>query len=171
MEARDSVASRAVIVTVPTAWSVDGFWTDTGIDLSQGQKIHVTASGRWSPGIRLWGGPDGVVFEWPDQWLNPYITSAEGPQVKDHFGALIGYVGPAPLVPSLYGNCSLEYRFECISRMVLLGSDATVASPAAGRLYLGMNADAYAGNLDPHVVGGNITATVVVDRSREEQLR
>ena len=156
-------------VSVPSAWTSSGFWVDSGVSVTRGDSIHVTANGVLSTIDGVWCGPEGYpssVLSWFDQWLNPNSLgngspdpAAGGvPPVTDHYYALIGYIGQQPLPLSLYGNCSREDRLLFVSRMVLLGSNVTVKAPSSGKLWLGINTDAYAGNLTNDK--GQLTVTV-----------
>lgn len=160
-------AANAVTVTVPGTWNFASFWTDTGIDVSAGESIHVTATGAWTAWTpNGYYGADGSTTTCFDQWLNPNSRGDSSPDpaaggaapVTNHWGALIGYIGPSALTPSLYGNESYADRLSQISNMVLLGSDVTVIMPTSGRLWLGMNDDAYSGNLSDNV--GSLTVNL-----------
>lgn len=90
-------------------------WTDTGIDVNAGDKLHITAKGTVDfidkPSI----GPAGAERGWKDTLRALDVSSAGR-------GALVGRIGDDPA-----------------ARPFLLGADGTVTVPVAGRLFLGIN--------------------------------
>ncbi len=106
-------------------------WSDTGIDLKQGDQVTITASGtiRASADSRLSpASPDGL------------LTNCSG--AAKLYGHEAG-VFPAPNLPcwSLLGRITggKSSTFE-------IGANKTFTAPAAGRLYLGPNDDNAADN-------------------------
>jgi len=86
-------------------------WTDSGFDVTAGDRVHVTATGTVFHNGSSSAGPDGV----PDPGLRAFNVLKDA----DHAGLLgrIGETGAA---------------FH-------LGGRATLTAPATGRLYLGVN--------------------------------
>lgn len=148
-----SMASAAVF-TVPSSWTAGGFWVNTGINLNQGDALHITATGSWSATLGEFYGADGTDYQWVDQFLNANYWAGS----RDHFGALIAYVGDTPPAIGSYENLSVDERQAYINSMMLLGSDVTVTAPATGKLWLAMNDDAYSGNLDDNA--GSLSVVV-----------
>ena len=148
-----------VTVPVPTLWSSEGWWVSTGLNLSQGDVLHVTATGQWNAwlGWDEWCGADGSSFKWNDQFLDPYGSGSNA----EHFAALIGYVGVTPPPIGSYYWMTEPERLAEISRMVLLGSDVHVTAPASGLLWLGMNDDAYSGNVSDNAGQLDVTVALV----------
>lgn len=90
-------------------------WTDTGIDLSSGDKLHITATGTVDFSDKTGVGPAGAERGWKDTILALSVASAGR-------GALVGKVGNDP--------AALPF---------LIGAGGTVTVPVAGRLFLGIN--------------------------------
>ncbi len=90
-------------------------WTDTGIDVNAGDKLHITASGTVDFSDKSGVGPAGAERGWKDTVLALSVPSAGR-------GALVGKVGNDP--------AALPF---------LIGAAGTVTVPAAGRLFLGVN--------------------------------
>jgi hypothetical protein len=90
-------------------------WTDTGIDVSPGDKLHITATGTVDFSDKSGVGPKGAERGWKDTLLALNVASAGR-------GALVGKVG----------NDAAALPF-------LIGADTTITVPAAGRLFLGVN--------------------------------
>ena len=121
-----------------TTVSVYGYgpWTDTGIDLTAGSSVAITAEGLITIAVSDWPGktPDG------DQ---DFIPSRDDPQHT--------YPAPDAHGVSLIGRIGDGTPFE-------VGSSKTFSVPTSGRLYLGLNdrMDAFWDN------GGSWTAHVTV---------
>ena len=90
-------------------------WTDTGIDVSPGDKLHITATGTVDFSDKTGVGPKGAERGWKDTLLALSVSSAGR-------GALVGKVGTDP--------AALPF---------LVGADGTVTVSVAGRLFLGVN--------------------------------
>ncbi len=99
--------SIAVPATVP--------WTDTGLDVSAGDKLHITATGTVDFSDKTGVGPAGAERGWKDTVLALSVSSAGR-------GALVGRIGSDP--------AALPF---------LIGADGTVTVPVAGRLFLSVN--------------------------------
>ncbi len=105
------VTSNSKSVTIP----VNVPWTDTGIDLTVGDKLHITATGTVDFSDKTGVGPAGAERGWKDTILALSVSSAGR-------GALVGRLGNDP--------AALPF---------LIGADGTVTVPVAGRLFLGIN--------------------------------
>lgn len=86
-------------------------WTDTGIDVRQGDRYAIRASGQIT-----FGKSDGQTAT-PDG--NPGVHNPNYPDPKSPAGALIGKIGSGPA----FG----------------VGANQTIAMPGTGRLFLGVN--------------------------------
>jgi hypothetical protein len=90
-------------------------WTDTGIDLSPGDTLHITAKGTVDFEDKTGVGPQGAARGWKDTIRALNVSSAGR-------GALVGRIGDDP--------AAIPF---------LVGADGTITAPIAGRLYLGIN--------------------------------
>lgn len=90
-------------------------WTDTGIDVTAGDKLHITATGTVDFADKTGIAPTGAERGWKDTLLALSVSSAGR-------GALVGKIGNDP--------AALPF---------LIGADGTVTVPVAGRLFLGVN--------------------------------
>ncbi len=109
-------------------------WTDTGVFVTNGTLIGVSASGAWNCG----GTPPPPSFGAGGD-LNP-----GSPPSSDRFyfgaphGALIAYVGPDPL----QGHWGDGNFFPRTSGYWLIGSSSQFTADTTGELWLGFNDDA-----------------------------
>jgi hypothetical protein len=96
----------------PKSISVAGTvaWTDTGLTVTQGERISITATGTIFVGPNRSCGPNGLVGSYDS------VSIVSG----QHHGALIGLVAGA-------------------NELFLVGAKYNGVAPAAGRLYLGIN--------------------------------
>ncbi len=116
-------------------------WTDTGLDLRAGEKLHVTATGsitypagNSSKSKPRTFGPDGLTRGWADL-VHQYAVSSGG------HGALIGRLGS--------GDAAQAF---------LLGADKQYEAPVAGRLFIGINQS----NKDASGAQGSFHVTIEV---------
>lgn len=116
-------------------------WVDTGIDLREAEKLHVTATGsvtypagNSSKSQPRTFGPDGLARSWRDL-IHQYAVSDAG------HGALIGRLGS--------GDAAQAFT---------LGADKQYQAPVAGRLFLGINQS----NADAATAQGNFHVTIEV---------
>ena len=93
-------------------------WVDTKMDVTAGDKLHITAKGTVNMGKNTGITPAGAQRGWVDT-LRPLMVPSAGR------GALVGRIG----------NSDAATPF-------VVGADGTVTVPVAGRLYLGINQDA-----------------------------
>jgi LssY C-terminus len=93
----------------------DKQWTDTGLDIQPGDKLHITAKGTVDFADKTGVGPDGAPRGWKDTLRALTVPNAGR-------GALVGQVGMDPAAIPFF-----------------VGADGTVTVPVAGRLYLGIN--------------------------------
>jgi hypothetical protein len=94
-------------VSVPATVS----WTNTGLDVTKGERINITASGEISPGGGLMCTADGL----PGAQYNTASLVGGG-----HHAALIGVITSS-------------------DQVFLVGANYNGLAPAAGRLFLGIN--------------------------------
>jgi len=113
--AGSGLAAWAVANSTTIAVASNVPWTDTGIDLNAGDKLHITATGTIDFVDKTGVGPAGAVRGWKDTILDLTVSSAGR-------GALVGRVGNDP--------AALPF---------LIGADGTVTVPVSGRLFLGIN--------------------------------
>jgi hypothetical protein len=104
-------------------------WTDTGIDVVQGQELSFQAEGRISlqkgnPQAEC--GPGGYD-----------LRTVQQPLPERNLGALIGKVVVAVTV--IKDEKSGEERREEVAEFFYVGGINKVAMPTSGRLYLGVN--------------------------------
>lgn len=101
--------------------SVDGGkrWVDSGMDVTAGDKLHITATGTVDFSDKKGVTPAGAAREWKDTLRDFTVPSAGR-------GALVGQVG----------NDRAATPFA-------IGADGTVTIVVSGRLYLGVNQDSY----------------------------
>jgi hypothetical protein len=110
-----AVPARAIANSKSITVASNVPWTDTGIDVNAGDKLHITATGTVNFSDKTGVGPAGAPRGWKDTILALSVSSAGQ-------GALVGRVGNDP--------AALPF---------LLGADGTVTVPIAGRLFLGVN--------------------------------
>jgi len=142
------VGQTTTQVTVPA----NPLWTDTGIALSAGQAVTISASGSWS-----WGGPN----IGPDG--DPNLFSGGGDEfeffdIVNH-GRLLGFVGPDPY-QGQWGNGGF---FPQTSGYISVGSGQSFATPYAGELWLGLNDDAVTEAIGDN--GGEVVANITIGGS------
>ena len=105
----NSSSSKSVTVPANVAW------TDTGMDVTAGDKLHIKATGTVDFSDKSGVGPAGAERGWKDTLLALNVSSAGR-------GALVGKIGNDPAALPFF-----------------VGADGTVTVPVAGRLYLGVN--------------------------------
>jgi hypothetical protein len=104
-------------------------WTDTGIDVVQGQDLAFEAEGRLSlqkgnPQAEC--GPDGYD-----------LRTVQQPLTERNLGALIGKVVVAVTV--IKDEKTGEEKTEEVAELFFIGARNRVAMPTTGRLFLGIN--------------------------------
>jgi hypothetical protein len=104
-------------------------WTDTGIDVVQGQELTFEAEGRLSlqkgnPEAEC--GPDGYD-----------LRTVQQPLTERKLGALIGKVVVAVTV--IKDEKTGEEKIEEIAELFFVGARNRVPMPTKGRLFLGIN--------------------------------
>jgi len=111
-------------------------WTDTGLDVSEGEEFHIKASGNVSlqkGNPMAFGGPEG---------LN--IKTVQQPLQDGNLGALVARV--AQLISITKDEeTGGETRNEIV-KFLYVGPEGTVRMPLAGRLSLGLNENVVADN-------------------------
>ena len=96
--------------TVSVAATVS--WTDTGLTVTKGERINITATGQISPGPGFTCGPAGL----PGSKYDIFSLIGGG----QHHAALIGVIAGS-------------------NELFLVGANYNGVAPTAGRLYLGIN--------------------------------
>ncbi len=116
-------------------------WVDTKMDVTAGDKLHITAKGTVTMGKDTGITPAGAQRGWVDT-LRPLMVPGAGR------GALVGRVGDSDAATPF-----------------VVGADGTLTVPVAGRLYLGINQDptetptgSYAVHIDRTPVSAAATA-------------
>jgi hypothetical protein len=104
-------------------------WTDTGMDVVQGQEMSFEAEGRISlqkgnPEAEC--GPDGYD-----------LLTVQQPLLERNLGALIGKVVIAVRV--VKDEKTGEEKTEEVFELFFIGAKSRVAMPTKGRLFLGIN--------------------------------
>ena len=108
----------------------DKKWIDTGMDVSAGDRLHITATGTVDFSDKKGITPAGAPREWKDTLRDLMVLSAGR-------GALVGQVGS-----------------DRAATPFLVGPDGTITVMASGRLYLGVNQDSLykaSGKYDVHI--------------------
>jgi hypothetical protein len=123
-------------------------WTDTGLILSSGDVVSITASGLWCCTPLFCTGPDGDY--WTTHWDD-----------WQHFddndkGRLIGFVGPDPY----QGHWGDADFFPQPSGYISIGSTATFIVTSPGRLWVGINDGAVSMEVDDN--SGSVIADITV---------
>lgn len=123
----------ATIITQSIIIPASPLWTNTQIDVTQGQQISITASGTWSGFNNEWFGPDGV----PDKtgYFDNFLISS-------NHCSLIAFIGSDPY-QGHWGDSSF---FPQATGYWSVGSSAYFTADKAGRIWLGFNDDAISGN-------------------------
>lgn len=130
-------------------------WTDTGIKVSAGQTVTISASGIWNGGGSDPNyGPDGSPF-----LLGDFLFDDFEPFDPADEGRLLGFVGPDPY-QGRWGDGSF---FPQTSGYISVGSGRTFTAPYSGELWLGFNNDA--GSKRSNDNTGQVTANIVVGGS------
>jgi hypothetical protein len=137
-------ATAAVTVTVPG----HPLWTDTGITLTSGTSVVVTASGTWGFIGALCCGPDGDP-RWTDLSDQFFLGANKG--------ALIAYIGADPTQGHLVAG---DTFFPQSTGYIAVGSFSAFVAPRSGRLWLGINDDARGLNADDNQ--GSVKAEIAV---------
>lgn len=113
----------ALFPMIGKAFTVPGKsdWFDTGLEVTEGQVIHVNSEGRilWNLTDRAFCGPDGA---------NPSHLDGSNPVPGVSTGAIIGRIG------------------EDSTDSFLIGNERRINVTQSGRLYLGINDKAFADN-------------------------
>ena len=122
--------SQAVTLTIPN----NPLWTDTGLTLSAGNQLVITASGSWYFGDGQTVGPAGAPF---DSAPFDRFTSAAA------HGELIGYIGADPF----QGHAGDGTFFPQATGYLVVGNGISFTSGSSGKLWLGINDDAVSGNI------------------------
>jgi LssY C-terminus len=128
----EALAAEATAATTSKDLKVAGDkkWIDTGMDVTPGDKLHITAKGTVDFSDKAGVGPQGAPREWKDTLRDLTLLSAGR-------GALVGQVG----------NDRAATPF-------LVGTEKTITVPAGGRLFLGVNQDSYfsaTGSFEVHI--------------------
>jgi eukaryotic-like serine/threonine-protein kinase len=145
-----------VTITIPA----NAGFVDTGISLSQGESVTITASGQWTPDGGDYTGPDG--FDSSSMSADNYLNVADlgacascASTDYPEWAALMSYTGDAPPTPGSYASNSAVSQTDLID---FVGSSLQGAWPDQGELWLGMNDDAYSGNTSDNY--GSVTVTI-----------
>ena len=124
--AENSATVSSLSVSVPG----DKRWVDSGMDVTAGDKLHITATGTVDFSDKKGVTPAGAPREWKDT-LRDFSVPSVGR------GALVGQVGSDRAVTPF-----------------AVGADGTVTVAVSGRLFLGVNQDSYykaTGKYDVHI--------------------
>jgi hypothetical protein len=133
-EVRHPVSEQEALLDVTVMGDKD--WTDTGIEVQEGQEISFSAFGTvylQRGNIKAYCGPDGYD-----------LRTRQQPFADQNIGALIGKVSILLSIEIDEGS-GREIRHE-IKEKFFIGSDDEVRMPMSGQLYLGINEDLVADN-------------------------
>ena len=112
-----SPAAAATANSADVSINGDNPWVDSGMDVNPGDKLHITATGTVDFKDKTGVGPAGAQRGWADTLRALSVSSAGR-------GALVGQIGNDRAATPFF-----------------VGTDRTITSPTAGRLYLGVNQD------------------------------
>jgi hypothetical protein len=101
-------------------------WVDTGVDLSAGDSVTIAASGTVSLAQHL-----------------PFIPNLQTPDGNPKFPSMDMF---HPFIAPGLSSWSLVGKVSQFGAAFEVGSNRTFTAPAAGRLYLSVNANGFAGN-------------------------
>lgn len=138
------VNANTTTVTV----SANPLWADTGIILSPGSVISITATGSWTDGVGTFFGPDGYA----GCCLNDEFEHFDA----NDKGRLIAFIGPDPY----QGHWGDGNFFPQPSGYISIGSARTFTATAYGKLWLGINDDATSKAVGDN--SGSVTASIFV---------
>lgn len=133
-EEKQPVSDQEALFDVTVMGNRD--WTDTGIEVQEGQEISFSAFGTvylQRGNIKAYCGPDGYD-----------LKTRQQPFADRNIGALIGKVSILLSIEIDEGS-GREIRHE-IKEKFYIGSDDKVRMPISGQLYLGINEDLVADN-------------------------
>jgi hypothetical protein len=148
--------------TVQVSVSASEIWIDTGLRVTAGELVQITAQGSWTPDGENSTGPDGFgnsllsadnYFDLTDLGTCAYCASHDYP----NWAMLIAYTGDSPPGPGSYTSTSIAPEAMLIKAV---GSSFEAPWPYTGELWLGFNDDAYSGNTSDN--SGQVAATVTV---------
>ena len=117
--ANPALAATPTTSSADVTVSADTPWVDTKIDVSAGDKLHITATGTVDFKDKTGVGPEGAQRGWADTLRALSVPSGGR-------GALVGQVGT-----------------DRAATPFLIGANGTYVVPASGRLYLGINQDSF----------------------------
>lgn len=120
-------------------------WTDTGIHLSLGSVVNVTATGMWNSGGGLMSASGYVPGVQDDQF------------VAGRHGNLIAYVGTDPF----QGHWGVGSFWPQSVNYWVINTGAEFTSTAAGELWLGMN-DASNSSAGMYDNSGSLSAQITI---------
>ncbi len=116
---------RTLVISVPG--NTD--WTDTGLDVREGQEIYFYANGRITLQV---GNPDADCGP-----AGYNLRTVQQPLQDQNLGALIGKVVIS--VNVVVDKETGEEKKEEVARVFFIGAEGRVEMPASGRLFLGIN--------------------------------
>jgi hypothetical protein len=147
-----NLAIAAVSQTTQVTVTANPLWTDTGITLTRGEAVSISATGSWNYSTGNIG-PDG-----DPNYFGGYWDEFGFFDTADH-GRLLGFIGTDPF-QGQWGNRSF---FPQTSRYISIGSGRTFAAATAGRLWLGINDDAITKQVADN--SGQLVATITLGSS------
>ncbi len=140
------IRTTAQIFTVTS----NPIWTDTGIALSTGDTVSITAQASWTSGWyggQVLLGPDGVPNTL--NYYDDFLSSANNAE-------LIAYVGSDPY----QGHWGDGTFFPRSTGYWAIGSNGGLTAAESGELWLGMNDDAVSKSISDNI--GTAQATVEI---------
>jgi len=134
-------------------------WVNTGVNVTAGQELRMTAAGTWTDGSTA-SGPNGSAKLDADNFFNIAdlgVCNDCATTATTDWGALVGYIGASPPAQGSYSSAAI--RAQAIKVFYVGGSYAAKVL-TTGRLWLAKNADAYSGYTVDN--SGHVTARVTV---------
>lgn len=144
----EQLASMPTIISISVP--ANPLWTDTGLTVSNGDTVTITASGTWNYGAGPLG-PDGYL-----PCCNWDLFMANPPALQ---GELIAFVGPDPY-QGHWGDGSF---FPRTTGYWDIGSSGSFISSTGGKLWLGFNDDAVSRAVGDN--SGSVTASIAVGKA------
>ena len=148
-------AGNAVAIAVPPLITVTAnpLWTDSGLTVSAGQTLTISASGTWSWASGEWTDADGTIISNPDVFLS-----------GANQGSLTAYVGTHPPYEddtgaNRWGDASYFPR-PTGNGYWLAGKRATITTDRTGELWFLFNDDATGQYIDDNAGTLEVRVTI-----------
>lgn len=167
---------------MPSYTISDGDWLDTAIDVVAGQVLRFSASGTWAPVDPSFGFPGEFSNVGPGGYPNASqrfsgdsytnltdigsgITNGDLLSKHTNWGAVVGFIAVGGEIPpggGSYPNGDATIVDQA-QRVFLIKEALTYIVPAAGRLYIAQNDDAYSGTSGDNSGSVQVVITSQID--------